>query len=541
MLRPTLDSHPTSPSTTHNDLSDHGDHGSFSTHSTPPLQFSPPKVHSIHFAIPPEASKVQVSPSKSSSISQSSELLEQARPAAPRHISFGGVAAVPDARRTSSIATPHPDATQDHSGEATPVARKTIQFASHAEMRVTSDASQSTSDECARPAPRTRSIKFAASGSQTRSSENSRRSSYNEGHLPSASGDDGVRTTSTNVSGASSPLLTTRPFLHATCKSTLEAMLKKEAIAKVIDTVAEEDEDDEEDEAEHEDGDEDDLGEDADEEEEEAEEDEEGNSMSALNPGSDDDGYEEDIESDEDLSDADIYPQLAAGSDTPRRKFLGQIDPRAANTTPNQAVQTPVFRTAAPSESDLPDTTDFAPGTIDEDQPACIAFDMAVRDREARRRPAKPSDIDPTFPESGSEDDFDDLDDADIPAAKVNENGKLICRSPPMLNRTGRQRWNSPPLARAIDTSRARSLPRRYLTGRKALYEPKPQRAVTIKQSNERRAERRREKKEVRHNLRRGKAGVDHNGHEKMKVHCLSRKKLIANENPCVIRPIMSI
>lgn len=253
---------------------------------------------------------------------------------------------------------------------------------------------------------------------------------------------------------------------------------------------------------------------------------------------SDDDGYQEDVESDVGtVNDEDIYPTIGVAASTTMNGFLSPINVEVANAkTIVDNVTTPIYRTAAPSESDLPDTTDFAVGTIDEDQPACIAFDTAVRDKAARRRGAKPSDIDPTFPESGTDDDSDNGDEATH--QEVNTAGRPVCRSPPMQQKTRSQFWNSPPLVRKADLCRARSLPRKY---RKGLYEPKPQRAVTIKQSNEQRAQRRREKKEVRQDMRRTKQEVDHNGHEKMKVHCLSRRKLIANANPCVIRPVMSI
>lgn len=513
MLRAIPGSQPSSPATTHNDLSDHGELTSYSTQSTPPLQATPPKRNAISFGVPATRNALQLSPSKPLTVSV--DLPQSKTPCAARHISFGALQ-VSDTARLPPVAALTVDGRSDASGEATPVARKTIQFASHDARRAPTDMGKLTSAEGVKTGQKNRSIKFAAPAHPPFSTESSRRSSITEHHMP----------VSADTSSCS-PSLVARPPVHATCKSTLDAMLKKEAIAKVIEPVDEEDEE------------EDDL----DAEEEDDEDDRDSSSNSDI--GSDDDGYAEDNESDEDaLNDADIYPQINSVSETPRKGFAGPLDVISANAMPTQqAVSTPIFRTAAPSESDLPDTTDFVPGTIDEDQPACIAFDMAVRDREARRRPAKPSDIDPTFPDSGSEEDeFDVLDEADITMPKINEGGHMICRSPAVQTRIGRQHWNSPPIARACDTSRARSLPRRYLTGRKALYEPKPQRAVTIKQSNEKRAERRREKKEVRHNLRRGnKPVVDHNGHEKMKVHCLSRKKLIANENPCVIRPVMSI
>ena len=150
----------------------------------------------------------------------------------------------------------------------------------------------------------------------------------------------------------------------------------------------------------------------------------------------------------------------------------------------------PIFQTAPPLESDLPDTTDFAAGTFDEDQPACVAFNTAVKDRDAK--PLDPRDIDPTFPDSGSESEV-----------------------------TEKSRW-SPPVVNTL--RRTLSLPRR------TKRDCKPLRAMMIKQSNEQRAQRRREKKEIRQKIE--------NGHEKMAVHASRRKVLV---NPCIIRPVVSI
>lgn len=531
MLRPAPDSQPTSPSTTHNEmLSDHGDHVSYSTHSTPPLQATPPKRPTISFGIPATTNGVQVLHAKAPNL-HSVESPSEVAPTAVRHISFGGVTRT-DSKISNDVDVIRPKTlpacVKDAMGGLTPTVKRTIQFAARSDIiRTTSDSSGGLDDDGASQVPRPRSIKFAGSNCPLRSQESSRRSSYTDAHHSMAGPIE--EALKSHAAKLTSPLLSARPPAHPTCKSTLDAMLKKEAIAKVIDTVPEEEDEYEED----------DLDEEIDEDEEE---DLDTNSMSVLDLDSDDDGYQEDIESDDDISEPDSAPYTRLGSDTPRKAVHCWIDSHSANAMrAEETVRTPVYRTAAPSESDLPDTTDFAPGTIDEDQPACIAFGMAVRDRKARREPAKPSDIDPTFPESGSDEDPDMID-LDLPSAKLTENGRPICRSPPMHHRTGgRQRLHSPPIAKPISTTRATSLPRRYLTGRKGLYAPKPPRAVTIKQSNEKRAERRREKKELRHDTRRGKAEVDHNGHEKMKVHCLSRKKLIASENPCVIRPVMSI
>lgn len=332
------------------------------------------------------------------------------------------------------------------------------------------------------------------------------------------------RPVSVHTSAASSPVLAPRP-VPATCKSTLDVVLRKEALAKVIDTVPEEEDEDQDFNHEEEDNDEDDVDDEDDVKE--------SNLISDI--GSDDDGYVEDVESDDDNIDDDIYPVIQADSGTPRTSLNLEIRSSNELARDRTDLPTPIYRTAAPSESDLPDTTDFAPGTLDEDQPACVAFSTAVKDRQARRKPTKPQDIDPTFPESGSEEESEDNDDQNLTADATGKKSQLICRSPRMKNK---QFFHSPPPAKLADVRRAKSLPRRYLHMKKTIADCKPLRAMTIKQSNENRAQRRREKKEVRHDTRKQ---VDHNGHEKMKVHACSRKRLIANENPCVIRPVMSI
>ncbi|CCG80611.1 Putative uncharacterized protein [Taphrina deformans PYCC 5710] len=466
---------------------------------------------------------------------------------AARHISFG---IVTTSEIKTELTTPQfvsdADPEKDYSGEATPTVKRSFQVPPVAtcrqsvERKVSNQSCHSdnvSTDEGNTFFTRPRAIRFG--NSTTPSVDSSRRSSFNEiSH--GAVTDESTRCRSLHAGTNNSPPGIARSGL-ATCKSTLEAVLKKEAIAKVIETVPEDDEEDDEEDREEEDFDhEDDEEQDEEEEDEDADDFDDGQSFLEL--GSDDDGYQEDIESDDDLLDDDVYPPVLAESGTPKMSLSGRNGLQAKDS---QAVSprlnyTQVHRTAAPSESDLPDTTDFAPGNMDEDQAACIAFDVAIKDRKARRQPAKPSDIDPTFPQSGSDNDSDI--EALQESPELNKNIKNICRSPTLQRKTtDRQRWHSPPLAKMVDLCRAKSLPRRYLTGRKGLYEPKPPRAVTIKQSNEQRAQRRREKTELRHNLRRNKQVIDHNGHEKMKVHCLSRKKLVATENPCVIRPIMSI
>lgn len=527
MLRPTAGSRESSPATTH--VEGLSDHGSFSTHSTPPLQATPPKHGATMLGSQLPVLLALNDPASTQTMA----------PKVVRHISFGGVTTSPVKKiANTSGSVSGPENEQDHPGEATPIAKRCIQFMGasgnprQSLSRVSSGQSEIVaSDDAGVYSARPKAIRFASSSAQVKSVDTSRRSSYSDGHFHTLSGDECPRARSAQASSNSSPVLAARAG-PATCKSTLETVLKKEAIAKVIDTVVEEEEEDEAEE---------DLD-DVHEEDDEDDENEQDEILSILELDSDDDGYQEDVESDDELIDDDVYPLVQATDDNKTTLYgVADTEIEQGKAGPFQSsTATHVYRTAAPSETDLPDTTDFAPGNMDEHQPACIAFDMAIKDREARRRPAKPSDIDPTFPDSGSEQESD-LEGCTISPTRKS-NGRQVCRSPPAtVKTTSRQRWNSPPLAKTVDLHRARSMPRRTLPSRKGLYEPKPQRAVTIKQSNEHRAQRRREKTEVRHNLRRGKQEVDHNGHEKMKVHCLSRKRVIAAENPCVIRPVMSI
>ncbi|PIB02461.1 hypothetical protein CB0940_00158 [Cercospora beticola] len=61
---------------------------------------------------------------------------------------------------------------------------------------------------------------------------------------------------------------------------------------------------------------------------------------------------------------------------------------------------------------DLPDSTDFVCGTLDEDRPLEQAYLLNKKQREAAKHKARPQDIDPTFPTSDPE--MDEEDDEDL-------------------------------------------------------------------------------------------------------------------------------
>ncbi|KAB8349744.1 hypothetical protein FH972_023759 [Carpinus fangiana] len=69
-----------------------------------------------------------------------------------------------------------------------------------------------------------------------------------------------------------------------------------------------------------------------------------------------------------------------------------------------------------PATPELPDSTDFVCGTLDEDRPLEEAYVSCMEQRRLAKHRAVPQDIDPTFPTSDHEDDSDN-DDRALPAA----------------------------------------------------------------------------------------------------------------------------
>ncbi|KAL8944204.1 MAG: hypothetical protein Q9216_000628 [Gyalolechia sp. 2 TL-2023] len=65
-----------------------------------------------------------------------------------------------------------------------------------------------------------------------------------------------------------------------------------------------------------------------------------------------------------------------------------------------------------PGTPDLPDSTDFVCGTLDEDRPLEAAYLSCLEERRRSKHPVIPQDIDPSFPTSDFEDDEDARDDA---------------------------------------------------------------------------------------------------------------------------------
>lgn len=124
---------------------------------------------------------------------------------------------------------------------------------------------------------------------------------------------------------------------------------------------------------------------------------------------------------------------------------------------------------------DLPDSTDFVCGTLDEDRPLEQAYLNHLKQREAAKHKARPQDIDPTFPTSDPEMDEEDDEDLEDPEDSDHESlmhGKIdeldgdstarrrstVHRSPPPPTR----RRSPAPLAKRHGTARSPPPPARH-------------------------------------------------------------------------------
>ena len=74
-----------------------------------------------------------------------------------------------------------------------------------------------------------------------------------------------------------------------------------------------------------------------------------------------------------------------------------------------------------PGTPELPDSTDFVCGTLDEDRPLEVAYISCREERRRARHKLVPQDIDPSFPSSDSDDDQDEDDEEDNEESLVPE------------------------------------------------------------------------------------------------------------------------
>lgn len=224
-------------------------------------------------------------------------------------------------------------------------------------------------------------------------------------------------------------------------------------LGEEVEEEALEDEDEDEDEELLDEDDEDlDLDDDLDDEEEEEEEEEadEDDNESVISDGSvSDGGFQTDDEQgfagSDDESDAGSDYQwwapsrVVVPSSSEQREHIRPSGHRSLSDSSNCSIasESRMFTKPSPAKKrkpvnirprspELPDSTDFVCGTLDEDRPLEDAYYSALEQRRAAKHKQTPQDIDPTFPTSDPEMDEEDEDDEVEAAAEDSDQHMLM-------------------------------------------------------------------------------------------------------------------
>ncbi|KAK5136257.1 hypothetical protein LTR08_003864 [Meristemomyces frigidus] len=273
-----------------------------------------------------------------------------------------------------------------------------------------------------------------------------------------------------------------------------ENVLRK-ACEEVEDEAVEDEDEDEEDEA-AEIADEADAFDEEDEEDEEAEDEDESEGSDAGFHSDDEEGF---AASDSDGEESDYEWWRPGGStaatsiehlgltaphqklkSSPVASSFGSVSsehpPKSRpHRSPRNRRRTPAIHIGVrPEEPDLPDSTDFVCGTLDEDRPLEQAYLNRKKQLEAAKHKARPQDIDPTFPTSDP--DMDEEDDEDIEDPEESENEDLVHGEMEELDHDHEgtlRRRPSPPPRRKINTHHSPP-PARF-------HSPPPSKRVTSK------------------------------------------------------------
>ncbi|GAM82620.1 hypothetical protein ANO11243_006020 [Dothideomycetidae sp. 11243] len=104
--------------------------------------------------------------------------------------------------------------------------------------------------------------------------------------------------------------------------------------------------------------------------------------------------------------------------------------------------KTRALRINRPSTPELPDSTDFVCGTLDEDRPLEQAYKTCIEQRKAAKHKVTPQDIDPTFPTSDPEMDEEDEED-EVEAEEEDEDDQQLLMHGPMDFHEERGRRNA--------------------------------------------------------------------------------------------------
>lgn len=95
------------------------------------------------------------------------------------------------------------------------------------------------------------------------------------------------------------------------------------------------------------------------------------------------------------------------------------LSPRSLSPHSKRHKKRPVV--IRPGTPELPDSTDFVCGTLDEDRPLEQAYIACLKQRQAAKHRYIPQDIDPTFPQSDPEIDLDDEEEDEVSEHDVQE------------------------------------------------------------------------------------------------------------------------
>ena len=265
-------------------------------------------------------------------------------------------------------------------------------------------------------------------------------------------------------------------------KITLSDCMKKEIAIRQLGEEAEQEAEEEEDE-----DDEDDDDDDDDDVEDLADDDSTVHDLSSDDGNESDNeaGFADSDESDDDGSDYEFWAPSAIVSESttqPVDMAPPPMERRISNTSFDSMAEdhqkwlpAPVQRTPGrrpskqlrmrPGTPNLPDSTDFVCGTLDEDRPMEAAYKSCMEQRRLSKRVPIPQDIDPSFPTSDPEDNGNledisqnDLDDVVLepPRGRVGSHDQKVSPrhspkrivSPPPPRRAGRtspKRLKSPP------------------------------------------------------------------------------------------------
>ncbi|KAF3198732.1 hypothetical protein TWF106_004475 [Orbilia oligospora] len=234
----------------------------------------------------------------------------------------------------------------------------------------------------------------------------------------------------------------------------VDCLLEKEKQIRKLSEEVEEDENNDDDDEDNdnldfEDDDEEDDGYKEDEEDDDYDDDDDNLWSDSDDNGNDDEDEEGLVESDNE--DDAFVPRV--GTAIPDRKAdrpsccrnssdssLASVHDRKSGLCSFQREKHIHGRPIRPSTPELPDSTDFVPGTFDEDKVLEDFYLSCMEDRKSMNKVVRPQDIDPSFPEGGEDDDEEGEDEEAERPARRRRGSNVSVRSP-----TPNRRLRSPP------------------------------------------------------------------------------------------------